>query len=735
MFVMLRDVEGRREASVGTRRLTALATRAPRAFLACVLCAAVAAAAFGTTGLSGLSPFNAFDPQSQSVKTRALLGAAKGTSPDFGLIVQVAGAAKTQQRRADRVVRVLRRDPLVSVVEKYSPGAPSDTTGDETPTLQLPRELRATYVLAALRPASLERQFETARHVRRMLEPIPATKLGGRVALRAEGNDSARTDLVRAELFAYPLLLVLMVWVFRGLVAALLPLMVAAINTAGALGAVRLVSEFTDVSIYALNVVTALGLGLAIDYSLLVLVRYREEAADAGYGRVALDRALVRTGPTVLCSSLTVAGAGAALFVFPEPFLRSIALGVMFVALLAGAAALSVLPAALAVLGPKVEALSLPGWQSAARRAARPTSAGFWYRLSQLVMRAPAEIAMLTAAALLLLAAPSVRLATTAVDAVVVPKSSPARQVAQALDGIGYVPPILVAVEPPAGTSALKVGAFYQKIPTLPGVAGVSTQRVRRDYRGRDLWRIDVTPAQTSLSKRSQELVRAIRSLKLPYLAGVGGDSADLVDLKQGLVRRLPLAVVLLVAFTMVMVFRLTGSIVLPLKTLLMNALTVAATFGILVVIFQDGRLEGLLGYTSSGALEASMLVLTFAVTYGLATDYGMFMLARIKEERDRGAGDAQAVALGLERSGRVISAAAMLLCVAAGSLITASHSLVKEVGIGVALAVAIDAFIVRALLVPSLMVLLGRFNWWAPAPLRALAIGGRRARRDPVGG
>jgi hypothetical protein len=229
-------------------------------------------------------------------------------------------------------------------------------------------------------------------------------------------------------------------------------------------------------------------------------------------------------------------------------------------------------------------------------------------------------------------------------------------------------------------------------------------------------------PGQPELSRRSQELVRTVRAVHVPYRVLVGGETAGLVDLKDSLGRRLPVALLCLLALTCVPIFLATGSVVLPLKTLLMNALTLAATFGILVFVFQEGRLESLLGYTSSGALEASVLMLIFAVSFGLATDYGMFLLARIKEERERGAGEREAVALGLERTGRVVTGAAMVLCVALGSLVAARHALVKEFGVGTALAVAIDATLVRVLLVPSLMCLLGRFNWYAPRWIRALA-------------
>jgi hypothetical protein len=344
------------------------------------------------------------------------------------------------------------------------------------------------------------------------------------------------------------------------------------------------------------------------------------------------------------------------------------------------------------------------------------------------VMRAPGRVAAAAAILLLALAVPSVHLATTAVDYNVVPKSSPDRQVAESVARDGRSAPVVVAAEPPSATAGPAMRALAARVKRLPGAASVTAPRALRESpRGTELWRMDVVPAEGTLSSRSQELVRSIRAVRVPYPVLVGGETAGLVDLKDGLGDRLPLALVLLLALTCVPIFLATGSLVLPIKTLLMNALTVAATFGILVFVFQQGRFEGLLGYTSSGALEASVLMLIFAVSFGLATDYGMFLLTRIREEGERGAGEREAVALGLERTGRVVTGAAMLLCVALGSLVAARHALVKEFGVGTALAVAIDATLVRALLVPSLMCLLGRFNWWAPQSMRALIPGAKR--------
>jgi len=720
------DAPGTRTPTVPKLAQTVL--RAPRLFLAAVVCLAAIAAVFGAGGLGKLSPFSADDPGSESVQTREAVGEATGVDPDFGLIALVSVPSgvsdRSAQARVRRVERVLIRERLVANVRDYY--------RDRDPAL-IAANRRATYVVGGLRPVAIERQLDVARRVEHKLEEIPGVKLGGRATFYANGNDTAREDLLRAELLAFPLLLLLTLWVFRGLVAALLPLLVGAITVAGVFGALRLVSIATEVSVYALNIVTALGLGLAVDYSLLVLFRYREEALTSGYGPIALKRALGRTGPTVLFSSLTVAGAAAALLVFPQPFLRSIAVGAIFVALVAGAAALSVLPAALAVLGGRVEALTSRRWRAATHRAARPADRGFWYRLSRLVMRRPGTIAVATAALLLVLAYPALDIKTTAVDANVVPRTSEDRQVAEAFAHQGRTQPILIVAQPPAGTAKAQLANLADRVSRVPGIAAVGEpQVVGRTIGGRDTWRINALPAGAPLSEPSQQSVRAIRSLPGAYPVRVGGETAGLVDLKDSLGARVPLALLLLFGLTFIPILRLTGSLVLPIKTIAMNALTVLATFGALVWVFQDGRYEGLLGYTGSNGIEASVLVLIFAISFGLATDYGMFLLGGIKEQRQRGAPDAEAVAVGLERTGRVVTAAALLLCVALGSLVTAQHALIKEVGFGCALAVAIDAFLVRALLVPSLMRLLGRLNWWAPGPLRHLAANRESAALPP---
>jgi uncharacterized membrane protein YdfJ with MMPL/SSD domain len=469
--------------------------------------------------------------------------------------------------------------------------------------------------------------------------------------------------------------------------------------------------------VFALNVVTGLGLGLAIDYSLFIVSRYREELARVGPGPEAIRRTLATAGRTVLFSSLTVAAALGSLLLFPQRFLYSMGIGGMMVAALAGAVALLVLPAVLALLGPRVNALAPRRLQRAADADARPAQSGPWYRLSRAVMRRPGTIVAASAALLIALGLPFLGVKFTAVDASVLPISASARQVDDALKrdfDVRRTTPITLVAQTTPGPA---LDRYLRDVQSVEGIAAVTAPRPVAD----GLTVVDVIPAAGALSDSSQNTLRDVRRLDPPFSVLARGQTAALVDLKASLADHLPGSLAILIGATVLVLFLMTGSVVLPLKAILMNALGLSAAFGILVLVFQDGRLEGLLGYTSQGALEATQPVFLFAVAFGLSTDYGVFLLARIKEARDRGLPNDEAVAVGLERTGRVVTAAALLFCVAVGAFATSHIIFLKELGIGTALAVLIDATIVRALLVPSLMKLLGDWNWWAPRPLARL--------------
>ena len=371
----------------------------------------------------------------------------------------------------------------------------------------------------------------------------------------------------------------------------------------------------------------------------------------------------------------------------------------------------------LALLGPRVNALSPARFRRSLARTASTDRAGFWYRLSHTVMRRPVAFAVASTAVMVALGVPFLGITFTGVDASVLPKGASARQVSDALASEfppNRAAPVYVAVKAPRSDAA-EVQAYAQRLARLGGAAGIEGPRPS----GPGLWRVDVIPRDAVLAASSKRLVHEIRSTRAPFSTLVGGQTAAFVDQGESLRSNLPLGIGILVATTLLLLFALTGSVILPFKSLLMNLLTLSATFGLLVLIFQDGRLESVLRYTSQGALEETQPILLGAIVFALSTDYGVFLLTRIKEARDSGLPNTEAVASGPERTGRLVTSAALLFCIAIGVFSTSAIVFIKEIGVGIAIAVILDATIVRGLLVPSLMCLLGDWNWWAPRSLR----------------
>jgi uncharacterized membrane protein YdfJ with MMPL/SSD domain len=666
----------------------------------------VIAGAFGAGVADRLDPYGADDPDTESVIADQRLENAGFRETDVVVLVEGVDVRSPQGReRIEAVTHGLEADPDVASVSSFLSTGSHDF---------ISRDGRSTYLAVALEPTDDHARQDAAERIADSLGGSDGVSVGGRAVAESQVNHQVERDLRTAELYAFPLLFLLSLLFFRSLVAALLPLLVGALAIVGAFLMLRVASEMTSVSIFALNVVTGLGLGLAIDYSLFIVSRYREEIARTGPGFEAMRRTLATAGRTVLFSSLTVAGALAALLVFPQRFLYSMGLGGFFVALIAAAIALIVLPAVLALLGRRVNALTPTFLARRAERDARPAQEGFWYRLSRLVQRFPGRTAAASAALLIALGIPFLGIEFTSVDAQVLPTSASARQVDDTLRA-DFAPfrdtPVTLAVNGSAADAERMTDAAAR----VPGAAAI-TPPVQLQG---GVWALNVVSAAPPLAKESQQLVEDLRALEGDAL--VTGFTADYIDLQDSLGDHLPLFLAIVAAVTLVVLFLMTGSIVLPLKQVLMNAFGLSAVFGILVLIFQDGRFEGLLGYTSPGGLASTQMLFLFAVVFGLSTDYGVFLLSRIKEARDGGYSDSEAVAVGLERTGRIVTAAALLFSIAIGAFVTSQIVFIKELGLGTALAVLIDATIIRALLVPSLMQLLGRWNWWAPAPLRRL--------------
>jgi RND superfamily putative drug exporter len=687
-------------------RLARIADRRARRVLIIAALFFVIAGALGAGVADRLDPFGADDPATESVIADERLKEA-GFS-ETGVVVLIDGADMSSsegQKRVENITRALEADPDVAAVSGFLTTGSRDfisTDGD------------STYLSVALEPTEDLARHDAAERIAGSLADEPGVTVGGPALAETQVNKQVERDLRTAELFAFPLLFLLSLLFFRSLVAALLPLLVGALAIVGTFLVLRVASELTSVSIFALNVAIGLGLGLAIDYSLFIVSRYREEIARTGAGLEAMRRTLATAGRTVLFSSLTVAGALASLLVFPQRFLYSMGIAGFFVALIAAAIALTVLPAILALLGHRVNALT-PGFLARrAERDARPGQEGLWYRVTQLVTRFPGRIAALTAALLIALGIPFLGIQFTSVDAQVLPKSASARQVDDALRA-NFPPyrdtPVILAVSGVADEAERVADAAAQ----LPDVAAVRPPLELAD----GVYAVNAISATAPLTDESQQLVADLRALEGDAL--VTGTTAHYVDLQGSLGDHLPLMLAIVAAITLAVLFVMTGSLILPLMQVAMNAIGLSAVLGILVLIFQDGRLEGLLGYTSQGGLEATQLLLLFATVFGLSTDYGVFLLARVKEARDGGYSDSEAVTVGLERTGRIVTAAALLFCVAFGAFVTSEIIILKVLGLGTAIAVLLDATIVRALLVPSLMQLLGRWSWWAPAPLRRL--------------
>jgi uncharacterized membrane protein YdfJ with MMPL/SSD domain len=671
----------------------------------------VAAGAIGGGVASKLAPYGADDPATESVKAQDRLQA--DGFREAGVIVLVQNVDLNSAAGRQRVTGLeerLKANPAVHSVTSYldtrSPAFVSNN-GD------------ATYLAVALKSTDDKERQDAAKAIADHLDGQPGVSVGGIDLAQEQVNKQVEKDLRKAELLAFPLLFLLSLLFFRSGVAALLPLMIGGLAIVGTFLLLRVANQFVDVSIFALNLTTGLGLGLAIDYSLFVVSRYREEIARSGPGIDAMRRTMNTAGRTVLFSSLTVAAALASLMVFPQRFLYSMGLGGTLVALLASTIALTVLPAVLALLGHRVNSWA-PGFlQRRAERDATSTESGFWYRLSRFVMRRPIGIATATAAFLIVLGIPFYSIKFTSVDAQVLPESASARQVDNVMRA-DFPPfhdtPYLLLVE--NGTPR-SLAAIQREVSQVNGIAEVQPAQPLDNSDAV----IQAYAKQSYIDQASRDAVHTIRDLPTPDGSEVlvGGAAAHFVDLQSSLKSHAPIALAIVIVATLIVLFLMTGSVILPVKQLVMNALNLSATFGILVFIFQDGRLEGLLDYRGQGALEQTMPILLFAVVFGLSTDYGVFLLSRIKEAHDSGIESSKAVAVGLERTGRIVTAAALLFAIAIGAFATSQIIFIKENGIGTALAVLIDASLIRALLVPSLMELLGDWNWWAPRPLRRL--------------
>ena len=655
------------------------------------------------------------DPASESSRAQALLIEKSGSESQPAIIVRVRPAAgrgrlllhsPSLQREARRLTADLRSVDGVSRAENPLAGGSPQLIAPDRSSILLAAYFSSddVQVLANGADEAAERLASSKRF---------EVTVGGLAAGFNEVNDTVHSDLIRAELIAFPLLALLLLIVFRGVVAASIPLLVGMVSIGGTFLTLLVMSKFVATSVFALNITTAMGLGLAVDYGLLLVTRYREELERDGPSRESHRRLVESAGRTVIFSGLTVAAAMAAVTLLPQRFLYSVGAGGAIVSLFAAFGALLIVPSLLALLGERVNALSLR------RGPALSDESGGWYRLARGVMRRPVTVALGSAALLLLLAVPVLGVKLTIPGTDSVPAGKPSREVVVTVDRdypatLGT--PVSVAVDGSASNEQLR--HLARRIAAVEGIGGPSPfRRISPDLALANFGLRGT--ADDALTDETQDAVRSIRAMTGPAPLLVSGFTAEFLDLKESLARNLPLVIGVIALTTLLLLFMLTGSVVLPLKTLLMNILTLAGTLGVIVAAFQWGLLDGPLGYSGPKGMETSTLVLMFAVIFGLSTDYAVLVLARIKELHDSGLPNEEAVARGIARTGRVISAAAICLAAVFLAFTTSSIFFMKEAGIGYAAAVLIDATLVRALLVPALMRLFGDWNWWAPAPLR----------------
>jgi RND superfamily putative drug exporter len=597
----------------------------------------------------------------------------------------------------------LEKVPLVT-------GAVNAYTSPAGRALRSPDGHASVIVVSVRKNASMMEQMMAVTALRaaaRGAVPGATVQVGGDLGVSKDGMTAAQSDLFRGEAIALPVLLIALFFIFRGWRAALLPLAAALATVSGALILLMGMIHVTDIATYSVDVITLFGLALAVDYSLLMLNRFREARAAGAGVPAAVEFTAATAGRTVTFSALTVAAALSGLLAFGDPTFTSVAVGGIATVLVALATAVTLIPALLAAWGPKLK--------MAHRQQAQD---GFFGRLARAVQRRPILAAAGVSALLLAAALPFLHASYGLGDPRTLPPGSESRQVA--LDLYNDLPglradPVTVVAQLPA--SDPRITAYAATISHLPGAGAVS---IERGLTG-NVTAIDVIPAGTVQGNAARHLVQELRADRPAFRTWVTGQQAFLTDFKATIVQRLPYALATIALATFVLLFLMTGSVLIPLKALVMNTLSLGATFGALVWIFQDGHLSSLLGFTAFGAIEAWIPVIVFAFAFGLSMDYEVFLLSRIKECRDEGCDTNTAVANGLQRSGRIITSAAFLVIIVFLGFAAGQSLGIKEFGLALAIAVAVDATLVRCILVPATMTLLGDWNWWAPAPLRRL--------------
>jgi RND superfamily putative drug exporter len=709
--------------------------------LAIAILVIVGCAVFGVPVAKSLSGGGFRDPTSESARASAVL-ADTFDRPDsqFLLIVSSDRGVRDLQVEAvgTDIVGQLKETPHVAFVESPWSSSPGAAAG------LISKDGKSALIAAGLTGDEGDTATYAADLSDRLVHDHDGItiKAGGSAVVNAQINKQTERDLLLMESIAIPLSFLVLVWIFGGLIAATLPMMVGAMAIFGTMTVLRLTTFVTDVSIFALNLATAMGLALAIDYTLLILSRYRDELADGSPREEALRRTMAAAGRTVLFSALIVGLSMLPMALFPMYFLKSFAYAGISVVAFAACAALVVTPAAITLLGARLDALDV---RRLLRRALRrpqpvtpPVERTFWYRTTKSVTRRAVPFGLAVVTFLLLLGTPFLGVRWGFPDEQVLPKSASAHRVGDELrenfatnlaTAVTVVLPDVGKVTP---QELDRYGADLSKVPGVPFVSGpggtyVAGQRIGPPSAPAGLadGKAYFTVASTTsvASEASEHQLDQLHDVARPggaqvQMTGIAQSNRDIVH---AVTSGLPAVLGLIAATTFIMLFLLTGSVVLPLKALIMNVLSLTAAFGGLVWIFQDGHFGGL-GTSVTGTLAVTMPVLLFCIAFGLSMDYEVFLLSRIREywlsSNQTRADNDEAVALGLAHTGRVVTAAAVIMSISFAALIAAQVSFMRMFGVGLTLAVLMDATLVRLVLLPAFMHVMGRANWWAPAPL-----------------
>ncbi len=721
--------------------------------IALLLVAAAAIYGFGVFGSLKTGGF--VDPVSESSKAQDVLNSKfPNSSSDVVILMSSTTLHATDPAFSDAATQLLTtlkaRSEVTAITSYYSTHNASFLSRDG-------HEMFAIVHLASQDESTKEKEYKAIAPL--ITSPTLQTTVGGNVPVSVAINAQTSADLERAEMITLPIVVILLLIVFSGLVAVALPLLIGGVTILGAFAILRVLAGLTDVSIFAIQVVTMLGLGLAIDYSLFIVTRFREELkADENDVRGAVQRTMATAGRTILFSGLTVSTSLLSLLLFPEFFLRSMGMGSIAATMVALLASLTILPAVLALLGKRVNALSI---QRLFRRTAKSATSsseahGAWYRLSQAVMRWPIPVALVVVAILALLGTPFLHASFSTPGVSVLAQDQPARVVSDRLsqdfaqEGSSQLD---IAINTPgsalSATNLTSLDAYVHAIAAIPGVIHVESlvtidpSLSLADYQqlyahptanpqlavvasqlaNGDATQLTVAMQPVDRSSAAENIVRQVRAIKTSagFMPLVDGITAAQMDQLASLGGTLPYALAVIALAVFVLLFLMTGSILMPIKAIVLNVLSLSATFGALVWIFQDGHLENILHFQSLGSLDSTQPILIFAIAFGLSIDYEVFLLSRIKECFDATGDNRAAIASGMQRTGWLITSAAVLLAVVLGAFGSSRIIFVQEIGIGLAIAVIMDATLVRMLLVPATMRLLGQWNWWAPAPLRAL--------------